>query len=119
MSLIVNAYKRSDNGEMIFLDPSDRSQELAGFEVYRTTFYGGQTARSLGLQLLVTLAETDLYVEGSELAALKDEAELVLHNIVLFTDEAAADSECLAFRMRNIIDAIERAQQANGGVVIW
>ena len=119
MSLLVNAFRRGDKGEMIFLDPSDHSQELAGFESFRTTFYGSQTARNFGLRLLPSLAEADLYVEGRELASLREEAELVLQNINLFTDEAAADWEVLDLRIKNILGAIDRARQANGGVVIW
>jgi hypothetical protein len=119
MSLLVNAYTRDDRGEMSFLDPNDHSQELAGFEAFRKTFYGSQTARSLGLRLLPSLVEADLYVEGNDLANLHDEARLVLGNIGLFAEEAAADIEVLKVRVQNILDAIERAQKANGGVVIW
>ena len=62
MSLLVNVYtrRRWQDG----LEPNDHSEELAGFEVFRKTCYGGQTARSLGLRLLPVLADVDLYVEG-------------------------------------------------------
>jgi hypothetical protein len=119
MSLSVNVYKRDETGEMVIIEPGDASQELAGFEVFRTTFYGGKTAKSLGLRLLPTLAERDLYVEWEDLSRLKCEVELVLRNIDLFTNEATADSDVLRFRVQNIRDAIERAQEAHASVVIW
>jgi hypothetical protein len=119
MSLLVNAYTRGDGGEMVILESNDPSEELAGFEVFRKTFYGGQTARSLGLRLLPVLADADLYVEGRDLDVLQAEAELVLQNVDRFADEAAASPEMLRFRMQNILNAVARAQAANGGVVVW
>ncbi len=119
MSLLVNAYKRDEAGKVVFLDVEDHSQELAGFETFRKTFYGGQPARSLGLRLLPSLGEGDLYCEGEDLPKLRQEADIILQNIELFTEEAAADSEVLQFRILNILAAIQRAQHANGGVVIW
>jgi hypothetical protein len=119
MSLLVNAYLRDKTGKMVFLDPDDGSEELAGFEVYRKTFYGGAAAQSLGLRLLVSLRETDLYAEGEDLRRLQNEAHLVAQNIQLFVTEAGANAESLMSRMRNILSAIGRAQKVNGGVVIW
>lgn len=119
MSLLVNAYRRNDAGEMVFLDPDDGSKELAGFEVYRKTFYGGEAAQSLGLRLLPSLRETDLYVEGEDLNKLQSEAQLVAQNIQLFVAEAGDNAEGLLPRIRNILDAIDRARKDHGGVVIW
>jgi len=119
MSLLVNAYTRGDGGEMVILEPKDHSEELAGFEVFRKTFYGGQSARSLGLRLLPVLADADLYVEGPDLDALQSEAEVVLQNIDHFVDEAGAEAETLRFRVQNIVNATVRARTANGGVVVW
>ena len=115
MSLLVNAYTRGDGGEMVILEPNDHSEELAGFEVFRKTFYGGQTARALGLRLLPVLAETDLYAEGQDLDVLQAEAELVLHNVDRFIYEAEATAETLKFRVQNILNATMRARAANGG----
>jgi hypothetical protein len=119
MSLLVNAYTRNAAGEIEFLDAGDQSRELAGVEEYRQTFYGGRAACSLGLHLFSTLAERDLYAEGQDLVALESEARLVLANIEMFTDQAGASSESLQVRIQNILDAIERAAAAGGGVVIW
>src|SRR5262249_53109324 len=110
MSLLVNAYTRGDGGEMVILEPNDHSEELAGFEVFRKTFYGGQTARSLVLRLLPVLADADLYVEAPELNDLQAEAEVMLQNIDRFVDEAGAEAEMLRFRVQNIVNAIVRAR---------
>jgi hypothetical protein len=119
MSLSVDVFTRDELGKMVVLYADDHSQELAGFEVFRQTFYGGQAARYMGLRLLPSLAEGDLYAERDDLPNLQNEATLVLQNIDLFTEEAAAKSEVLRFRIQNILDAIQRAQKVGGGVVIW
>jgi hypothetical protein len=119
MSLLVDAYRQNAIGEMEFLEPEDPAKEVAGLEVHRVTFYAGQAAQTLGLRLLPSLAERDLYVEGEHLATLKDEANLVLANISMFMEQARADIESLRSRIQNILSAIERAQQERGGVVIW
>jgi hypothetical protein len=119
MSLLVNAYTRDETGKMTIVPMEDHAQELAGFEVFRERFYGGETARSLGLQLLPSLSEGDLYCEGEDLARLRKECEMILQNIEIFSAEAG-DMEVLRFRVCNIIAAIERGQQyPKGGVVIW
>jgi hypothetical protein len=119
MSLLVNVYTRDENGKMEFIDPEDSSEELAGFEAFRRTFYGGQTALSMGLQLLPQLAQTDLYCEFAELEQLKEEANMIQKNVGSFTREAGKDEECLQFRIKNILAAISRAERVGGGVVIW
>jgi hypothetical protein len=118
MTLLVNVYTRGDDGSTSLLE-SAHSEKLAGFESFRTTFYGGQTARTLGLRLFPTLADTDLYVEGEDLKILQAEAELVLQNIADFAKEANAEAETLRFRIKNILNAVMRAQEVNGGVVVW
>jgi hypothetical protein len=119
MSLLVNVYIRDEEGQMVFLDPKDHSEELAGFESYRKTFYGGQAARSLGLRLLPLLAEQDLHVAGDDLTKLENELKLVLENITTFTEQAVASSDDLRFRVQNILRAVQRAREARGSVVIW
>ena len=119
MGLLVDAFRQNSLGEMEFLDPHDPSMESAGLETDRATFYGGEAARSLGLRLLPLLVERDLCVEGEDLRRLKDEAIVVLANVIRFVDQAHADVDCLRGQIQNILAAIERAQQEGGGVVIW
>jgi hypothetical protein len=119
MSLLVDVYRDNAVGEMEFLDPKDPSEEMAGLDVFRETFYGGRAARSLGLRLLPLLAERDLCVNGDGLTMLKDEATVVLENIGIFMDQAGTDVDFLRSHIQNILAAVERAQQEGGGVVIW
>lgn len=120
MSLLVNVYTRDASGKMIFHDPKDYSDELAGGESYRKTLYGSKAAQSLGLSLLPKLtANASLYVEGEDLARLQREAELILQHLGLFTEEADTDCECLRQRPLNILHAAQRAIELQGGVVIW
>jgi hypothetical protein len=116
MTLLVNVYRYEESGEMIILEPNNHSEELAGFESYRNTFYGSQVAKSLGLQLLPTLANTNLYVESQDLINLQLEAELILQNMFLFI---GIDAETIQFRIHNILKAIAQAREIGGGVVIW
>ncbi len=119
MSLSVHAYFRTVDGEMSFIEPPDPSQDLAGFESYRKTLYGSRAAVSLGLKILPKLANGDICVEGEELEQLRSDVELAFFNVALFVTEAGARTEDLRPRFENILNAIRRAQEAGGGVVIW
>ncbi|MEI8383318.1 MAG: hypothetical protein WCJ09_24585 [Planctomycetota bacterium] len=119
MTLSVHAYRRNEAGEMEFIEPSDGSQDVAGFESFRKTFYGGNMARLFGLRLLPSLAESNVFAEGNDLAALHNEATIIMQNLEQFAPEAKADVATLRFRVQNILGAVNRAQQAHGGVVIW
>jgi hypothetical protein len=74
----------------------------------------------LGLALLPLLADGDLYAEGENLARLKAEAELLLDNLDVVAEETGTHRNYVELRIRNILNAIDRAQLvSNGGVVIW
>jgi hypothetical protein len=118
MKLVVYLYTRNAAGEIELLHLKDRSRELAGLEVDRKRFYGGQAAHSLGLRLFPTLVERDLFAEGEDLMALEGEARLVLANISRFTEQAGADGETLRLRIQNILDGIDQARQTGAGVAI-
>jgi len=119
MSLSVSVYVRGASGEMNFVEPESDSAELAGFESYRTTLYGSQAAKSLGLTLLPSLATHDVFAEGTELERLRRESELALANIDKFVAESGAPGERLRCRFENIIAAVDKARRLGGGVVIW
>jgi hypothetical protein len=119
MTLLVNTFTRSPDGAMQLAEPAEQSQELAGFESYRRKVYGGAMARSLGLQILPTLASSDLYVEGNDVARLLAEAELALANVEVFAAEAETTTDSLAQRFQNIATACRHALSTGGGVVIW
>jgi hypothetical protein len=119
MSLSVHAYVRNAQGKMSFIEPDDPSEELAGFEVYRRTLYGSRAAILLGLRLLPRLAEGDIYAVGDDLVILRADAEMALTNLRMFEAESGATAERLRPRFENILRAIDRAERAGGGVVIW
>lgn len=119
MSLLVNVYTRTPDGEMVFVHPAEHSEELAGFESYRRKLYGSEAARVLGLRLLPKLDGEDLYVEGADLDRLRAEAEMALANVERFEAETGVTVERLRPRFENIIAATQRAAELDGGVVIW
>ena len=119
MSLLVNAYTRGPDGEMIIIEPEDHSHELAGYESYRQQLYGSRAALALGLQLLPILDGGNVYAEGEDVERLRAEAVLALANVGLFEAETGASSESLRARFANIITAASRAAAVGGGVVIW
>ena len=104
---------------MQLTEVAEHSQELAGFESYRQKLFGSAAAQSLGLRLLPTLTNCDLYAEGADVARLLAEAELALANIELFVPEAGASAENLRTRFQNIANACREATNSGGGVVIW
>ena len=120
MSLIVNVYQRGEDGAIILLDSPNHSEELAGVEVCRQQLWGAASTRSLGLTLLPSLAESDLYAEGDDLTQLGQEAQTILENVAFLARETGYGDEYIAFRTRNILSAVERAKQvAQGGVVVF
>lgn len=119
MSLLVNNFIRTPDGKMQVLDAVEHGQDLAGFESYRRTCYGGPVAHALGLSLLPALADGDIYAEGGDVERLRTEATLALSNIDLFLKDLEIDGEHLRVRFENIIAACDRARDMNGGVVIW
>lgn len=119
MTLLVNTFTRGPQGELQLAEAAEHSEELAGFENYRQKLYGSATAQSLGLRLLPTLTNSDLYAEGTDVGRLLAEAELALANIELFVSEAGATAENLRPRFQNIANACRQATSSGGGVVIW
>jgi hypothetical protein len=73
---------------------------------------------NLGLTLLPTLRDGDIYAENTDLETLELEANLNLQNLDLVFQHTAFDNEQVAFRVKNILGAVERAKHINGGVYI-
>lgn len=115
MTLVVHAYRRGPTGEMILLDepPAPPHNDLGGFEAWRTHVWGSPVAQDLGLTLLPTLAETDVFAEGPDLDRLDRELDLVLAHLSAF----AADPDSLRFRLENIREAIRLARRVDAGGV--
>lgn len=140
MSLTVHAYTRpaSIEGrspadeELKLLDPASPGSDLAGFESWRHNVYGSATARALGLTLLPTLREEDLFAEGGSLDQLEVEVRTLLAHVPeLVADSArrgiplvsnAEPGPTVTFRLGNVLAAIEAARTVRdgiSGVCIW
>ena len=117
MTLTVNAYKRE--GEKTSFVEVDYSETLAGIEICRTALWGHEAARSLGLTLLPSLAETDIWVEGDDLDRLEWEVQTILANLGRLEKETGCGADYIQVRSGNILRAIARARGVGGGVVIW
>ena len=115
MSLIVNAYSRSES-QLEFAPPVEHADELAGFEDCRQTLWGHPFVVSLGLSLLPLLAHDDLYCEG--VARLEAEVELLLTRLVSVSAATGFDGDFITRRCQNILGAARRARELSGGVFI-
>ena len=100
-------------------------RNVAGPEVWRTTVYGSDEARSLGLTLLPTLAKHDIDVRGEELNRLGVEINLLIQNVALFAAippplvrALKEERDEILARFANIANAVTEAQELNGGVEI-
>ena len=81
--------------------------------------YGSPVARSLGLTLLPSLSEQDIYAEGENLDVLGREIETLIQNIALLVPDQEDQCESVLLRFRNIANAVAEAKSLNGTVVIW
>ncbi|MGE6760162.1 hypothetical protein ACQKGO_19260 [Corallococcus interemptor] len=125
MSLGVHAYRRDEKGKQEFLAverTGGGEPTLFGPEVCRTGLWGAPCMEELGAVLLPGLAEHDLYVEGAELEVLKKETEHLLANRSTIAAATGYREDFIAFRLENLLLAVERALAVEGGlggVVIW
>lgn len=91
---------------------------MAGFESCRRGLWGHETARSLGLTLLPSLSDSDVYAEGDDLDRLDAEVQTVLRSLDLLSRATGFRADYIELRCRNILEAIGRARAARGGVYI-
>lgn len=94
-------------------------RNLAGPERWQTEMYGSPVARSLGLTLLPSLSEQDIYAQGEDLDVLGREIETPIQNIGLLVSDRQDQWESVLFDFRNIANAVTEAKSLNGTVVIW
>jgi len=118
MSLIVYAYRRDpETGKMLDLEvaPVLPCNELAGFESWRHEVWGASVVRDLGLKLIPSLANEDLYAEGSDLDQLDTELERLIENLSTVAATTNIDAGSLRFRIDNMREAVRLARQAGNG----
>ncbi|MEJ3651768.1 hypothetical protein WEH80_02010 [Actinomycetes bacterium KLBMP 9759] len=124
MSLSVDVFVVGADGERRWLDVSEGSSDLAGFESWRTGVWGAEVVRSLGAHFFPVLADADLYVEPAQVPAFLCECALLRENleeIVAGTRPVRTIEEHkhqISRRLANIEGAAGRARAMGGGVVI-
>jgi hypothetical protein len=120
MSLLVYAYTRGQDGQVQEVDelPDPPSSDLAGFEVTRMDLWGSDAVRALGLELLPTLREGDVYAEGDDLRRLAEEVATLRKSIAGVSAATEYSEVFIAARLDNIDAAIRIARRVGGGVYI-
>ncbi|MFE2412148.1 hypothetical protein ACFXDE_27755 [Kitasatospora sp. NPDC059408] len=125
MSLSVYVFVVGEGGKRSLLDVPEGSSCLAGFESWRTSVWGSEAVRSLGVTFFPVLADSDLTVRPDQVADFLDECALIRSNLELVApsaDPAKSHAEYvrqISERLRNIEDAAARARGVSGGVIIW
>jgi hypothetical protein len=118
MTLMVYPFRRGSDGELIRLEVSREHNDLAGFEVCRTTLWGSEAARALGLTLLPSLADTDVYAEEEDLNRLEIELATLRNALALVVERTGYREDFIRQRVDNIAEAVAVAREQNGGVYI-
>ena len=87
-----------------------------GHEIKRQTFYGSEETKKLGLKILPTLADTDIYTEGfDQLETLEAEVKILLNSV----DSTDDDRYYWPARFGYLLRVIEAAKQyGDGGRVV-
>jgi hypothetical protein len=120
MGMQVRVYKgQFGTSEWEILDEPEWGKCLAGPEASRWELWGSAVVQSIGLELLPILVNDNLHLSGEELDKLEKELELVEGNAKEISQNAPIDEYSLLVITNNIIRAIERARNINGGVIIW
>lgn len=119
MSLSVHTYITHEDEKMILQEPKKHSETMAGGEAWRTSVYGSDLAKKLGLTLLPILAVKDIYAKGAHVNKLKAEAEVIMNEAAAFAEQAGLDEDYVREKVDNIRKACIRARHVHGNVVIW
>ncbi|SHF87008.1 hypothetical protein [Streptoalloteichus hindustanus] len=124
MSLTVDVFVLDENDEMRLLDLPPACSDLAGFEDWRTLVWGSERVRALGARYFPVLADGDL-VAPEQVRDFRRECALLAANLDAiapppepgWSHERLVDG--ISFRLANITDAAERAEDVGGGVLVW
>ena len=109
------AVLRPQPHEMINIDVDRRGGELAGFESWRCSVWDAPAVRELGLTLLPSLAEGDVYAEGPDLEVLRRELDRLAADLPRIAAAVAVDPDAMAFRRDNMRAAAARARGVAAG----
>jgi hypothetical protein len=118
MSLVVCVYKMDWDDKIGECKMEDMGfRRPIGGENWRRFFYGSDKAKSLGLKLIPTLAQGDIYAGGEELELLEQEIKIMKENLVSLVGEGSEQK--YAQRLEYILQAIEHAKSLQAHVVLW
>ncbi|MEL6552822.1 MAG: hypothetical protein AAFQ63_05075 [Cyanobacteria bacterium J06621_11] len=119
MTLSVHPYRRNSKGDIEWLSvPSDFS-DMAGTENTRWSFWSSSTLKQLGLSLVTTLGQCDIYAEDQDLLTLKQEIERLMTAMSSLCEvNPEIDPDYWRFRLSNVLAAVQVAQACQGGVYI-
>ncbi len=92
---------------------------MAGPEAWRTEVWGSPLALSLGLTLLPSLAEHDIWAIGDDLNRLDQEISILFKTVDSLAQETGRSSDDMAHYLTNMHIAVAQAKEIDGGVVIW
>ena len=93
-------------------------RELFGPECCRHELWGHSIMSQLGLTLLPSLSNTDIFAEGEELFALEKEIRFVVANLPRIAEATHYAEEFVSARCQNALNAIGLARELGGGVTI-
>lgn len=93
-------------------------KESAGFEVSRNDLWGAPIMIELGLTLLPSLRNNNIFASGDDLDVLEHEAQTILKNVELISQHTKYFTEYIVLRTPNFINAVEKAREVNGTVII-
>jgi hypothetical protein len=91
---------------------------LAGFESTRQNLWGAEVMKSLGLTILPSLDGGNIQASGDELDQLENEILLIRGNLELVLENVPFDQQMIMQRTQNFLDAIAKAREVGGCVVI-
>src|SRR5947209_5264509 len=120
MTLSVHCYVwREDTEEWQQVEWSNHlGCHLAGFESTRQDLWGADVMKSLGLTILPSLDGANIQVSGDELDQLENEILVIRANLELVLENVRYDQQMIMQRTQNFLDAIAKAREVGGYVVI-
>lgn len=118
MSLSVKVYTGKFGTKWEILK-SDIGDDLAGSESHRKELWGSPIIKTLDLQILPTLEHSNIFVDEEQLLELESEVKIVQQNANIIAANAPIGEYSISVIANNIMKAISRAKDINGGVLIW
>jgi hypothetical protein len=125
VTLSVHVFLVGKDGARTLLETPTMGAELAGFESFRVSVWGGDAVRALGCRFFPVLASDDLVVAPEDVAAFLEECLVLRANLGRIAPRGEPGHthewylEVVSTRLANIETAARRALHAGGGVLIW